>query len=110
MKKWLAFGLVLVCVFLFAGCAERPAQGNSEPDVPEETPEVIRKSITDLPQEEKRSLDHGFSAQIPDGAGKGDADITAQGPEGDPDPDFDVSVESETDGDGMVSISLEPEK
>lgn len=110
MKKWMVLELALVCVFLFAGCTQEPAPGNSESAVPGETPGVIIKSITEEPREGERSVDPGFSAQVPDGAGTGDADIGAQAPEGNPDPDFDVSVEPENGEGGTVVITPEPEE
>lgn len=106
MKKWMAFGMALICVFLLAACVREPAQESTEAEVPEETTQFITKSVTEEPEE--RSIDPGFTLPATDGTG--DADMVVPAPEGSLDPDFDVLAEPKNDEDGMIVITPEPEE
>lgn len=94
MKKWMAFGMTLICMVLFAACSREPAQKSAETERPEESSEMIVKSIPEASEEtEERSIDPGFAVPATDGAG--DTNMVAPAPGGILDPGFDVSVEPE---------------
>lgn len=103
MKKRVAFGITLICMVLLTACVREPAQKNAETNLPEESPEMIIRSVTE--EAEKRSVDPGFAVPATDGAE--DADMVVPAPEGILDPGFDVSMGPEHDEDGTVVITPE---
>lgn len=123
VKKWMAFGMALICMALFAACAREPVQKESETGLPEESQEIIVKSIPEEEEEtqergvdhgitveetEERNIDPGFTVPAPDGGG--DAHMAVPAPEGVLDPDFDIMTEPKQTEGGMVVITPQPQE